>query len=204
MVSEKPILFSPPMIRALLAGTKRQTRRICALQDPRDYERGGAMWTDLQQADRCRYGKAGGILYVKEGTWMWCDKQPNGVTAKGRAKFRYVPVGQHVRYCATDTKPTERIDEYPRHQWKHKVARFMPKWASRITLTITDVRVQRLQDISEEDAAAEGALHAPSVITGNHPTARVCFERLWDQINPDAPWESSPWVCCLSFEINAR
>lgn len=76
---------------------------------------------------------------------------------------------------------------------------FMPRWASRIDLEVTEVRCQRLQDITEEDAKAEGAYAAPSEVTGNHPLARVCFERLWDSINGEGSWESNPWVFAYTF-----
>lgn len=77
----------------------------------------------------------------------------------------------------------------------------MPRWASRITLEITDVRVERLQSISEEDAAAEGV--DPMVVLPGDVVSHVAgFGVLWDSINHDrAPWDSNPWVWAISFKV---
>lgn len=101
----------------------------------------------------------------------------------------------------------------------------MPRWASRLTLTVTDVRVQRLQDISDADAIAEGVTrctwaedmagdgrtewHVPECTPGeypgctnSHPTPRGPFMELWDQINGTGAWQANPWVCATTFEVH--
>jgi hypothetical protein len=163
-MTTRGILFSGEMVRALLANRKFQTRRTVKLDADGCYDtvtpdaiaRVPHTAETILRDIRCPYGDIGDRLFVREDTWIWCDKQPNGVTKKGRPKFRYVPVGRHVVYKADGEKPTNRIDDDPGHMWKFKPGRFMPRWASRITLEITDIRVQRLQDISEKDAIAEG------------------------------------------------
>lgn len=188
-MKERPILFSSPMIRALLDGRKSQTRRV------------------IKDFDPCLYGKPGDLLYTKEATWIWCKRVRNGTTKTGRPKYRYVPVGGHIVYCADGDKPTHRIADYPDHGWRYKAARFMPRRASRLTLRLTDVRVQRVQEISEEDAKAEGARAAFSYPGFNgvlsHPCYRWGFHELWDSINAARGfgWDVNPWVWCLSFSV---
>lgn len=88
----------------------------------------------------------------------------------------------------------------------------MPRWASRITLEITDVRVDRLQDISGEDAIAEGVMRTAETDPAKldrweweqcKQTARFCYSQLWDKINGDGSWDSNPWVWAISFEVIA-
>lgn len=223
-MKERPILFSAPMVRAILAGTKTQTRRVLKPQPPPEcgihYMLGNESWLPKEQRGplrhhweawhgplfnnrpkrhlcgshtvRCPFGVPGDRLYVKEATWIWCEKCPNGRTPKGRQKYRYLPVGQHVVYCADHEKPTDRIDGNPSRLWRWKSARFMPRWASRITLEITDVCVQRVQEISSADAQAEGMESC---------TPYDQFRALWDSINgAKHPWSSDSWVWCVSFK----
>jgi hypothetical protein len=159
----------------------------------------------------CPYGEIGDHLFVREDTWIWCDRQPNGITKKGRPKFRYVPVGRHVVYKADGEKPTNRIDDDPGHMWKFKPGRFMPRWASRLEYELTDIRVQRLQDISEEDAIAEGIrrIKLPGCterfIWSDDPMAEAmrsgvrAYQMLWESINGPGSWDANPYVWCLSF-----
>ena len=140
----------------------------------------------------------GDRLYVKENTWIWCKKVHDGLTPTGKLKYRYTPVGQHVVYQADhSTKPEQRIDDNPEHDWRLKIARYMPKWAARIWLTVTDVRVERLQEISDCDAWAEGIVD--EVPFG---TAQTLFRELWDSLNAKRGygWEQNPWVWVISFE----
>jgi hypothetical protein len=125
-MSERPILFSAAMVRALLAGTKTQTRRIV------DYRR-------LPHAAHCPYGVVGSRLWVKE-TWgahaAWDHHKPTDIPSGASVRIYYAASEEiHGR-----TRPSI----------------FMRRWMSRLTLEVTKVRVQRLQDISEEDARAEG------------------------------------------------
>src|SRR4051794_21954045 len=109
-MADHVILFSATMVKALLARRKTVTRRI------------SKRWLRV---------KAGDTLTVKESAWMWCLKKPNGTTAKGRPKFRYVPCEypEAVLYCADHAaKPTNRLVENPIFVWRYKTGRFMPRW----------------------------------------------------------------------------
>jgi len=121
------------MVRALLEGRKTQTRRMMKA---------------------CLYGKPGDRLYVKEAYWAWGKWVPNGLTKGGRKAWKFLPVGGSIRYVENKPKTTIRRDG--ECGWVYRHGRFMPKAHSRITLEITEVRVQRLQEISEEDCLAEG------------------------------------------------
>ena len=179
-MKETSILFTPDNIRAILDRRKHQTRRVL-------------------NGERYKYGIAGDRLYIKEGAWVWCDAVPNGTTGTERPKVHYVPVGNHVVYCLGNKKPTERIDDTPRHCWHHRTAMFMPKKDARTWLELTDVRVERLQDISAEDALAEGITHS----TMNDP--RVEYQWLWDSINAKThPWSNNDWVWVLTFKAIPR
>ena len=232
-VRERGILFSAPMVRALLAGTETQTRRLMKPQPVRygtaclawpTAERPGMKmaWADPDPDGNafarselrryCPYGAPGDRLVVKESAWMWCERRPNGKTKTGRDKWHYVPLrAAPVLYCAdlamepgTSVAHTETGNQWG---WRKKIGRFLPKWASRITLEISEVRVQRLQDISEEDAKAEGVERDDFFRDGWRgyggdcwrDSARESYASLWDSINGPGSWEASPWVWAISF-----
>lgn len=181
---ERPILFSAPMVRAILDGKKSQTRRIVkpsSLFDGKD-----AIVKRHPHQSGCQYGKPGDQLWVRE-TWGLHDTQP--VDGQENAT---------IYYRATDGEAHSL-----RYQlWRPSI--YMPRWASRIMLEITDVRVQRLQEISEEDATAEGCpgWYSPSAegnTDGCMPSEE--YAALWDSINGKTqPWASNPWVWCISFK----
>ena len=241
---ERPILFSAPMVRAILEGRKTQTRRVVQVHgeglhngkklNEWDLSSGPFQlteedfpvwrwqgnkpakvrdWAQYIQTDvddnvtfpiSNPYGVPGDRLWVKEATWIWCRKVPDGLTKTGRPKFRYYPHGRNVVYCADHPQKPER-ESYaePNMVWKYKTARFMPRWASRITLELTDVRVQRVQEISEEDAKAEGVYIGslgPEATDGYYGP-RNAFKHLWDSINAKRGygWGANPWVWALTF-----
>jgi hypothetical protein len=240
-MTEHPILFSAPMVRAILANQKTQTRRIMKPQPsvrPMDLGADGPYIPVLTFKKRKGSGRwlwpnakefieaeaphpIGSRLWVRESTWIWCVRKSHGLTKTDRPRSRYVPVGQHVVYCADAPKPTTRIDNHLAHGWKHKSGRFMPKWASRITLEVTNVRVQRVQDITEEDAVAEGvdSLIADLSHRGNDKWAQYSvqaardqgkhrpgwatraslFAMLFNSINPGA-WDRNDWVFAYTFK----
>jgi hypothetical protein len=206
------------MIRALLAGTKTQTRRAIKgvpswdhygrdimdwglsgihqeTYDPSDPIEGTDRWhldvqTDVddhsRRVIRCPYGQPGDLLYVRE---TWASDGQGG-----------------VRYYATDDVHDLR---------RKRVSIHMPRWASRLTLEITDVRVERLQDISEADAEAEG-VREPSLGDGLTVFAQngggfipradapplLLWEALWRRINGDESWSANPWCWALSFKVH--
>lgn len=205
-MKERPILFSTPMVKALLAGTKTQTRRIVKL--PADHpelyvDEGGTEVfgpgpylkfpaTDTQVGHgrlRCPYGYPGDRLWVRE-TW--------GLHAFGDETGweRDSVAGCSAEEILSQYTLTRRADWGPLQEgcfWRPAI--HMPRWASRILLEITEVRVQRLHEITEEDARAEGVtmdcdgrwwLGVEHPIKGTpkvYPTARQAFESLWESIN---------------------
>jgi hypothetical protein len=169
--SEKPIIFSSEMVKAILEGRKSQTRRVLQIQpilamayeDEQYQKTAGKHWTcygarKIRAAwpehgepqwddDFCPYGKPGDRLWVRE------TFEHSGYGAIDDIEIRYSADGhvEYMRVCETDRK-------YRTNSWKKRPAIHMPRWASRLTLEILKVRVERVQDISEEDAKAEGAL----------------------------------------------
>lgn len=185
-MKERPILFSGTMVRAILEGRKTQTRRLvkpapifCSnvgweVFTPRD----GALPLD-QVA--CPYGQPGDRLWVRE-TWA-----PNSVGSAIALILKSAPQ-PGVYYAATHTG---------RVGWRWRPSIHMPRWASRITLEVVAVRVQRLQDISRGDAMAEGCPFA-NMADGGDP--RIWYSWLWNQINGDGSWDANPWVWVIEFK----
>lgn len=233
---ERPILFSGPMVRALLAGTKTQTRRVVKPAPPANTVAMGrwqdpgpepAYWAFLRDgtADqdhpfggtelhgepwRCPYGQPGDRLWVRET--FYCDNAfyPDGVGVNCRwreedGKRVAIPIDEQRAemltedmYYRADGDPEFEGAEGPT-PWRPSI--HMPRWASRILLEVTDVRVEHLQDISEADAVAEGV---EPVATHNRPGAIAthcgAYELLWEQINGPGSWGANPWVWCVSFK----
>lgn len=242
-MKERPIIFSAPMIRRLLAGDKTQTRRILKPQ-PNNPEvfgvspirgsgvpRGEDGFTCTPRSTRkskrvdrwlpCPQGQAGDRLWVRE-TW-YCDDWS---------------AGDHKEACAgcVGCKHTDsdRISEWRKHLffradgepdfegeraiWKPSI--FMPRWASRITLEVVAVSVQRLKGITEADARSEGARHFPG-LASTHPygqdsrwscgepsatdeclgSARHAFGNLWESIYGAGSWTANPWVWRVEFKM---
>ena len=204
-MKERPILFSGPMVRALLAGTKTQTRRICkpaktlsaVVEVPDPMERGqvynGSHFGDEEGAVQfpCPYGGIRDRLWVRE-TFARID-------------------GQTRPWIETDYKATythgDRLGDRLGITKKWSPSIHMPRHASRITLEIAAVRVERLQDISEADARAEGARECDPV-SGREvllagPSQRGSFilhyRDIWEQINGPGSWAANPWVWVLEF-----
>jgi len=178
-MTEKAIQFSDPMVRAILDGRKTQTRRVVKPQ-PHDVadltsEQLNAAWQEGWVDEKCPYGDIGNYLWVREA-WQalpYYDDIPP----------RDLPKGADIIYNA----------DRPHAPWdsRKRNALYMPRWASRITLKITDVRVERIQDISEDDARAEGV------------NTKEEFQALWESIHGDDPvknWAANPLVWVIEFE----
>lgn len=206
MAIEKPILFSADMVDAVLDDRKTQTRRAVKhtsiFGNPyiKEFRHAGGEWWDAILPDggitiKCPYGKVGDELWVRENfSFPWCV---NGLKPKD------VQEGVDVHYWADG--------DVQYGDWtKPKPSIFMPRWASRIQLRITDVRVERLQDISEGDAANEGLIYSESMggcpnfrfshDSQNYPDAERCFKQLWVSINGAESWDENPWVWVIEFE----
>lgn len=213
---ERPILFSGPMVRAILAGQKTQTRRAVKLRGHDGLQEDHAPWLYRQHPGKwlwqhaidkdrviieaCPYGAPGDRLWVREA-WrlpLSLDKE-NAKTISEKAlaagyEAPWAPVQYEADLARANWDLSTSVGRY-RH------ARYMPRWASRITLEITNVRAERLHEISEEDACAEGT-REPSVavlIGGGDVTERRVFARLWAKINGPESWDANPMVWVVMF-----
>jgi hypothetical protein len=205
MAKARPIIFSAAMVRALLAGTKTQTRRICkgagAQVEPQKYR---ASDFDLTT---CPYGVPGDRLWVREA-WRTYESLDHLAP-------RDIGRGAGVEYVAGGSNVNGHEAEKLHGMGRYRHSQFLPRWASRITLEVTDVRVERLQEISEDDAILEGALEAHDtdrqvdswarwtqrVDPGAHVgTARGAFAALWERIHGPNSWAASPWVWAITFK----
>lgn len=190
---ERPILFSAPMVRAILDGHKTQTRRVIKMRNGQlmgegelssdgrtvmDFSRSFPYWEALP----CPYGKPGDRLWVRETYGhSWHHAQP-----------RFV-------YRATDDD-NEQVTRHPDFDgWKSSI--YMPRRASRLTLQIKDVRVERIRDISGYDALAEGVTLSEMLNGPADPTAD--FAPLWDAMHGKRGygWDVNPWVWVIDFEV---
>ena len=217
-MTDCPILYSGPMVRAQLDDRKTQTRRTLeALRrfgkvtefgrsDTKGYDwhfrDKGGRWHDLRHAEILPYlpYKIGDRLWVREAwrteSQAYDDLAPSELG--GEETILYDADADWSR-----NKSTGRA----------RVSMHMPRWASRLTNIVTDVRIQRLQDIGEEDAIAEGAWHGgtynrfaddlkSSCIPGMwFPTATDWYPNLWDRINGAGAWAANPWVIAYTFRV---
>jgi len=228
-MKEHPIIFSGPMVRAILEGRKTQTRRVvklpgrmevAALATPDEWNAGRAdsrmrTWHDWNDESKaryhlvrlgtggvagipCPYGIPGDRLWVRE-TWCQPTTQHLNLTHPARA--------HQVLYAADDGRERHEnlMNWYQRNRdFKWRPSIHMPRWASRITLEVTGVQVQRLREISDQDAKAEGCpgeFWKDGTMTLS-PIAQ--FLRLWDSLNGKKPghdWASNPWVWVIGFRV---
>jgi hypothetical protein len=205
---ERPILFSGPMVRAILGGRKTQTRRIVKPQpfmvlsaeqwhsramsgvDPYGFRPIGSQVLEEMPA-ACPYGIPGDRLWVREKWRLGAE-----FCSTRLRDWRYPEdLAEHVHYAIDD------IQEHFAGQYRPSI--FMPRWASRITLEITGIRVERLQDITEEDAIAEGFERdfKPDGSSYGAELTTACeqFESLWQSINGPESWAANPWVWLVEF-----
>ena len=206
-MADLPITFSGPMVRALLDGRKTQTRRILK-------PRGADLWQHATTGEWFeRHGVHGSTsspvkapyapgdrLWVKEA-WRtgraYDDLSPSEMSGEEPIQYEAGPI------------------RLPLQDGRYRHARFMPRWASRLTLIVTDVRVERLQDISEEDAIAEGmtqetadafmcpeelAVFASAHILCPDSMARIMFETYWDRMHGRGAWDRNPRVAVYGFQ----
>lgn len=215
-IHERPILFSGKMIQAILAGHKTQTRRIVkhcrefprSEQWPFCYPAKDGMPVFLlgdnpelaaryKHGKRCPYGATGDRLWVRE---TWAPHADEEETFRNYARSmsgRGGPdepgiVRPQIFYRADGGDPFVT-------RWRPSI--HMPRWASRITLEVTGIRIERLREIREKDAIAEGFGEERGVVGQQvRPGPRDRFADLWDKINGKrATWESNPWVWVVSF-----
>lgn len=213
-VRERPLLMSGPMVRALLSGAKTQTRRVVKPQPPPDRNRcwveyphgkpmalyksfpdGGSARTGLCE---CPHGQPGDRLWVRE-TFLCA-----GHAERGRFVWAYRADGIEDGKAAGDA--VSPLCRYPdTNTWRPSI--FMPRLASRITLEITEVRVERLGDISGDDAKAEGvdcrtdlswegSTGTPDFYAKGYQAG---FREIWESIHGKDSWDLNPWTWAISF-----
>lgn len=217
MSKERPILFSGPMVRALLDGSKTQTRRIMKRQPPAVIEGGyvpKVYWPARDKhmsncGDRAYLqfelpGEYDGLHIMKDGYGFYCPHGQPGDRLWVRESFWGCDApGYGDQPCVVYDDEWHGKEYRPAQvrPWARKFGRIpsihMPRDCSRITLEITDVRVERLQDISRGDAMDEGCPF-PNMATGDDP--RQWFSGLWSQINGAASWDANPWVWVVEFK----
>lgn len=208
---ERPILFSAPMVLALLDGTKTQTRRICKPAEAANLSYVVGPFEDVDRVlhlfgdeegfvqFHCPYGQPGDSLWVREtGRAEELDSGLDGV--------RYLA---DDAFCPIENTPAASEEAwgvlYSYHGKRGATVPpiHMPRWASRILLEIVSVRVERLNDISEADAKAEGC-KVPSIIYPDEPRSSYSYAEqyrlLWDSINGPGSWDANPWVWCIEFK----
>jgi len=197
-VRELPIIFTGGNPDAILAGRKTMTRRVlkcCVLPDLLRYQVGDRLW-------------------VKEPHWRYGHWAGRESTSPGKRSWRFFNslCGDAVTF-EQPAKVRKRTDI----GWHKRSPLFMPQWASRITLTVTGVKVERLQDISEADAQAEG-LQVFQLQDASDPSAWYesapgvhqsrgavsSFIALWKSIHGPDSWADNPWVAAYTFELEAK
>lgn len=208
MMKERPILFSAPMVRALLAGTKTQTRRVLRDQNPIDLGASmhGAHLSKRPVFDKvenavighrmapvlCPYGKPGDRLWVRQA---W----------RAEKRFDHLPPRDLPRDCVIGLEAGREQWPEPERFGKLRPSMFMLRRHSPITLEIDEVRVERLQNISQADAMAEGAPPShPSIDKvsrefGYADFPRSWYAQLWDDINGPGAWADNPFVWIVKF-----
>jgi hypothetical protein len=217
-VKERPVIFSGPMVKAIIEGRKSQTRRVVKPQ-PLSHERVFKFWDsyfvsdiDDPRTSNTRNDKTGsfglfGCPYGMPGDRLWC-----------RETFSYIPKAKNEWHdkVSPDGCPVEMLyrAEYPDADdmqfpmnWTPSI--FMPRWASRITLEVVSVRVERLQGISEADAIAEGVYTNEQALQklglpADTKLQGTCVDKyriVWESLNGKKyPWASNPWVWVVEFK----
>lgn len=222
-MTERGMIFNAEMVRAILDGRKTQTRRIMKLQPKPSKSRPGDFWfsskklesmvhvSDLApgnspiadyhlfiQEHCCPFGAVGDRIWVRE---TFCPVDDTQYGGEKWVDYRATPKFEASHPAGWDSAPNDA----EALKWRPSI--HMPRWASRILLEITDVRVERLNSISQEDAQAEGL-----ELTGWRPTysdpdsgGEVMtpydnFAELWSSIYGDESWKANPWVWVISFE----
>lgn len=227
MINERPILFSASMVRAILDGEKTQTRRIAPISelDIKDLGDGLVCWhVGFSKAIKGSLGSYGGGKFSADqarsiiasqynpfgipGDRLWVRERCELTTEEcevGCLNIRYLADGK-LRDVGTLPGDTPGLVNWINGRWS-RPSIYMSRWASRITLEIVRVRVERLQDISQEDAIAEGSPPShPSIDRisreyGHTDFTRSWYAQLWEQINGAGSWDKNPFVWVIEFKI---
>lgn len=212
-MKERPIIFTGESVRAILAGSKTQTRRILKPQGSRVWPAkcaaGIPYWkTDVAHSHGQetglvpKFGLPGDRLWVREsfGVWARTDPTPSGQPCDPQIIYRTNDPGYWP-----DAEDRRAMTE----PWLWRSPIYMPRRLSRLILEIVSVRVERLQDISEDDAKAEG-IAEPAPVHGSwcdpargregHWSYRKPFAKAWDALHGKGAWEANPWVFVIGFK----
>jgi len=192
-ITERGMIFNAEMVRAILDGRKTQTRR--PVKFPVIDKNMGCELAGNELAGELAAGNYWNSPFGKPGDRIWV-----------RETFSTVPDHDEPAGCSALLYAADGNGPYGK--WTPSI--HMPRWASRILLEITDVRVERLSSISEEDARAEGVPPAGDLLpdypdtyltpAGDFATAKVAFQRLWQSIYGDDSWQANPWVWVIEFK----
>ncbi|EBX4071346.1 hypothetical protein QE63_002029 [Salmonella enterica subsp. enterica] len=208
-MSERGMIFNAEMVNAILSGRKTQTRRPIKWKQTRFTEIAerddGSLWPWAEDCERggdiwfaCPYGEIGDRIWVRE-TWQVIHDH---IDESSHVEYRtYAPSIPKEKDRYWRTVYAEHFGDESREDrgfpWRPAI--HMPRWASRILLEITDVRVERLRDLSEEDAKSEGIIpSAGGVLPGWE--YRINFRDLWMDIYGTDNWEANPWVWVIEFK----
>ncbi|MDY7560241.1 hypothetical protein QN382_10845 [Pseudomonas sp. 10B1] len=230
---ERPIIFSAPMVTAILHGKKTVTRRIvkqvesASSVSPRSTQPTLSLGAEMAEAtieslparllhstERCPYGRQGDVLWLKETFYAYGRWEARFNRGVNREEWRFLDTtlssGMNYQYAQpADYLKTSRSD--PRPGWWRRSNVFMPRRASRISLEITYVHKERLRDITDEQAIAEGftalhngthgyfANHLPPPNAGISTTPVIAFAVFWQSLNGAESWEENPWVWVVGF-----
>lgn len=192
-MADRPIHFSAPMVRALLDGRKTQTRRVLTPQ-PEPLGRFVGFSGSAETA-RCKVRYApGDRLWVREAFVTGYNIDDKYGRPTGDKRVWYRATDSNLTWFDPDTETT--LDNPP---WRPSI--HMPRFASRLTLIVSDVRVQRLQEITLGDICAEGLAQS---IYDFRPAQRGfdAFADLWNSIHGPDAWGANPWVCALTFSVH--
>lgn len=234
-MTDRPVIYSGPMVRALLDGRKTQTRRLLKLRgypgffqfgvsDTPGYDwhfrRKDHVWEDYEHT------RILGFLQYQLGDRLWVRENfqahswaSDCVTIRYQAETRtkgFTAQIEQIPYPDGEKNSFKFIAPKGPDYWRPSI--HMPRWASRLTLNVTDVRIERLQDITSDDAEAEGLLCGETeggdlVWSGVHQTYPIpeqhchhwpeeAFAELWNSINGPDAWSTNPWVVAVSFDVH--
>lgn len=217
---ERPIIFKSEMVRAILSGRKTQTRRIVKPQPCETTPGGLPIWKEpggRRTKPKCPYGFPGDLLWVKETYWAFGRWDTYFNADKERGQWHFIDSTRYFGRSYQFEEPAfigGRGEAAP--AWHKRPSIFMPRKASRITLEVVSIRVERLQDISGGDAEKEGAL-CDGLIAALDANAdegypideTIClndmainqFRMLWESINGPESWAANPWVWVIEFKV---
>ena len=216
-MAERPIIFSAPMVRAMLDGRKTQTRRVLPLAHPK-FSHQNVLDPDML-VDKQYVWFWDGVHDCVGASWPLPYAPGDRLWVRETWRPHYLGDGVwnlDVSYPADGERRTICDGEFGDKDWNWPKAAdrgnvtplHMPRWASRLTLTVTDVRVQRLQDISAKDSIAEGAHCRTCEAMGQSAChGRGCFASidayrcLWNSLHGPGAWDANPWVVALTFTV---